>query len=219
MSSPQLPPFQLRSGSLGLLWAACSWTIVQIFWVDLGPNSWPCLCLMMGLTVGSIAVELPHLGCVHPQLLASIIPENSPYFSCLLPWSCMDPQPLPMFRSPLSDCWTVDETCCLQNCEGTAMPVLWSSSAHLPWRWSSLQIAHVWQSIGIGIVGEREVCKGWLGKKGRWENSEEGSISPAATTSSHISDSWPQLCQRRSQWMCCFSSTSGEAAIVPTLWS
>lgn len=88
-----ITPFQLRSGSLacselpvpelsfrfsGLTlhlthdlvsacwWLHCQWDLLL---------SWP-----HWATVG-----LPHLDCVHPQLLAYMIPENSPHFSYLLP--------------------------------------------------------------------------------------------------------------------------------------
>lgn len=61
--------FQLRSGSSGLIWAGCSWMIVQIFWWDLGPNSQSCFCLVMArLSMGPVAATTP-LGCCGTALL------------------------------------------------------------------------------------------------------------------------------------------------------
>ena len=91
-TSPRTP-FQLRSGSSGLIWAACSWIIVQIFWIDLGPNSWPCLFLMMArLSMGPVAVTTP-LGCC-----GTALPGLWPPFAPGLhdPWRLM-----PFFTSPL----------------------------------------------------------------------------------------------------------------------
>lgn len=168
-------PFQLKSGSLGLLWAACSWIIVQIFWADLGPNS----CLMIvELSVGPISVTTP-LDCC-----GTASPGLCPHSASGLhdPWSLtlffMPPLLKPHQSTPsthvqephfsLLDCWWdlllsklllcspfPDMLALCPNSKGTALSVLWSPPAHLP-SWSSLEIAPLWQSVRI--VGEKEVC-------------------------------------------------------------
>lgn len=80
-----------------------------------------------------------------------------------------------------------------------------------PWDCSSLTVCEDCRRKGslLGMAGKERETRGLWGR----------CHSPAAATNSHISASWSRLCQRRSQQMCCFSSISGRAVIVPTLWS
>lgn len=96
-----------------------------------------------------------------PFFIASIFHASSPkasWIHTLCPYSGA--------HFSLLDCWwellPSKLLLCSPNSESTAVPVPWSSSAHLP-SWHSIEIALLWQSVGI--VGEREVCKRWLWKR------------------------------------------------------
>lgn len=229
--------FQLRSGSLGLLWAACPWIIAQIFWAYLGHNSWPCLCLMMvGQSVGPIAVTTP-LGCCGTASPA-LCPSSAPGWHD--PWKLT-----PFFMPPLLKPHQSTASAHVQEPHFSLLDCWWDlllSKLFLcsPFLRHVGTVAHLWGHCcvcGVVILSSPSLVKqprdcssltacgdcrrkrslqGMAGKEremgelwGRWH-------SPAATTNSHISDSWSQ---RRSQQMCRFSSTSAEAVILPTLWS